>query len=123
MLNWMITSFFAVNILEFVKVQFSLVGLSPGAQGALYPRDYPGSLGPYGGRSMFGDVPPTPGSGSVTLPGSVESKSYCCKKNTHTHTHACTLDRKITSGNKNICVFPISALKRKYCKIPKYSDT
>lgn len=48
-------------------------GLSPGAQGAFYPGDYPGSLGPYGGRSMFGDIPPTPGSGSVTLPGSVES--------------------------------------------------
>ena len=52
----------------------SLLGLSPSAQGAFYPGDYPGSLGPYGGRSMFGDIPPTPGSGSVTLPGSVESK-------------------------------------------------
>ena len=57
-------------------IVFSIAALSPGAQAALYPRDYPGGLLPYGGRSMFGDVPPTPGSGSVTLPGSVESKSF-----------------------------------------------
>ena len=49
-------------------------GFPPSTQGPFYPGDYPGTLGPYGGRSMFGDIPPTPGSGSVTLPGSVESK-------------------------------------------------
>ncbi|KAH3730831.1 hypothetical protein DPMN_056829, partial [Dreissena polymorpha] len=37
-----------------------------------YPHDYPGGFSPYGTHSMFTDLPPTPGSGSVTLPGSID---------------------------------------------------
>ncbi|CAC5410986.1 unnamed protein product [Mytilus coruscus] len=44
----------------------------PSVPGSLYG-DYPPSHASQSGRSIFGDIPPTPGSGSITLPGSVES--------------------------------------------------
>ncbi|XP_060551582.1 zinc finger protein GLI4-like [Ruditapes philippinarum] len=55
----------------------SLPGIPPfgSSGGPGYPSDYPTGFSPYGGRSMFTDVPPTPGSGSVTLPGSIENSS------------------------------------------------
>ncbi|XP_061181407.1 zinc finger protein GLI4-like [Saccostrea echinata] len=49
----------------------SLPGLPLGGPGSLYG-DYPPSHVSHSGRSMFGDIPPTPGSGSITLPGSLE---------------------------------------------------
>lgn len=55
-------------------VSFFLVsGFPLGGPGSLYG-DYSPSHVSHSGRSMFGDIPPTPGSGSITLPGSLESK-------------------------------------------------
>ena len=51
---------------------FSLAGLPLGGTGSLIG-DYSGPLS-LSQRSMFSDIPPTPGSGSITLPGSLESK-------------------------------------------------
>lgn len=50
----------------------SLPGFPLGGPGSLYG-DYSPSHVSHSGRSMFGDIPPTPGSGSITLPGSLES--------------------------------------------------
>ena len=52
---------------------FLFAGLPLGGPGSLYG-DYSPSHVSHSGRSMFGDIPPTPGSGSITLPGSLESK-------------------------------------------------
>ena len=53
---------------------FLLAGLPLGGPGSLYG-DYSPSHVSHSGRGMFGDnIPPTPGSGSITLPGSLESK-------------------------------------------------
>lgn len=52
---------------------FLVLGFPLGGPGSLYG-DYSPSHVSHSGRSMFGDIPPTPGSGSITLPGSLESK-------------------------------------------------
>ncbi|KAJ8306927.1 hypothetical protein KUTeg_015011 [Tegillarca granosa] len=50
-----------------------LPGFPSAGPGSLYG-DYPPShVSSLGARSMLGDIPPTPGSGSITLPGSLES--------------------------------------------------
>lgn len=51
---------------------FFLPGLPLGGTGSLIA-DYSAPLS-LNQRSMFSDIPPTPGSGSITLPGSLESK-------------------------------------------------
>ena len=48
----------------------SLTGLPPGV---FLP--HPATT-PYSQRSVYSDIPPTPGSGSITLPGSLESKLF-----------------------------------------------
>ncbi|KAL5010351.1 hypothetical protein ScPMuIL_012656 [Solemya velum] len=48
----------------------SLPGFPLGQPGSFY--EYPSHVS-HSGRSMFSDIPPTPGSGSITLPGSLES--------------------------------------------------
>ncbi|XP_033731867.1 zinc finger protein GLI3-like isoform X3 [Pecten maximus] len=71
----------------------SLPGLPLGGPGSVYS-DYPSHVS-YSGRSMFGDIPPTPGSGSITLPGSLESSrltsprpSIICKSRKRALSHS-----------------------------------
>lgn len=56
-----------------LRIFFLFLGFPLGGPGSLYG-DYSPSHVSHSGRSMFGDIPPTPGSGSITLPGSLESK-------------------------------------------------
>ena len=64
--------------LWYIIIIYIISGVPPfGSSGGTgYPSDYPTGFSPYGGRSMFTDVPPTPGSGSVTLPGSIENSKF-----------------------------------------------
>ena len=63
-----------IDVLDFrwILLRTDFFSGYPSGPGSLYG-DYPPSHASQSGRSMFGDIPPTPGSGSITLPGSVES--------------------------------------------------
>ena len=62
-----------------------LAGLTPGAFLPHPPGSNPNALSQ---RSIFSEHPATPGSGSITLPGSIDSEYRHTRTHTHTHTHA-----------------------------------
>ena len=65
----------------------SVSGLPLGSTGSLTGDYLPPS---FSQRSIFSDIPPTPGSGSITIPGSLESKHGCI----------CALNKPVVSIRK-----------------------
>ena len=59
-----------------LNILLSILGFPPGA---LFPHPHSTNPNALSQRSIFSEHPATPGSGSITLPGSIDSKySYTC---------------------------------------------